>query len=126
MGAGYRLAQGVTIAVRYSCVRHQGFKQSQDPEAAARFGRFQPERPILDYQVQQLRVFRQLATAYGMVFAGKYMQQRFQQLQADLEAGDASELPEMHAVSAGLKALCTFKWVRSDDICGPPVESSCY
>lgn len=27
-GAGYRLAQGATIATRYSCVRHQGFKDT--------------------------------------------------------------------------------------------------
>ena len=28
MGAGYRLAQGATIAVRYSCVRHQVSRRS--------------------------------------------------------------------------------------------------
>mgnify|MGYP000305816698 CR=1 FL=1 len=28
MGAGYRLAQGVTVAVRYSCVREQGFRDT--------------------------------------------------------------------------------------------------
>lgn len=107
LGAGYRLAQGVTIATRYSCVRHQGFVDSQK---SAESGRFAAERPVLDYQNQQFRVFKQLAACYAMVFAGKELSDQFSRVDAAIKSDDASavdmdELAVVHATSAGLKAL---------------------
>eukprot|EP00211_Chloroparvula_japonica_P003585 CAMPEP_0119121714 /NCGR_PEP_ID=MMETSP1310-20130426/2214_1 /TAXON_ID=464262 /ORGANISM="Genus nov. species nov., Strain RCC2339" /LENGTH=720 /DNA_ID=CAMNT_0007111291 /DNA_START=106 /DNA_END=2268 /DNA_ORIENTATION=+ len=105
--AGYRLAQAVTIAVRYACVRHQGFA---DPVNTPQ-GRLSAENPILDYQTHQYRIFKQLATAYAYVFTGKFVSSEFSKVkaafQADPETADLSSLPVMHATSAGLKALCT-------------------
>lgn len=71
MGAGYRLAQGVTIAVRYSCVRLQGFV-----ETSASGNRFAPERAVMDYQNQQFRVLKYLALAYAFVFTGLFSHAR--------------------------------------------------
>jgi len=107
MGAGYRLAQGVTIIARYSCVRSQGFV---NPEKAT--NRLAAENVILDYQVQQFRVLKQLAIAYAFVFTGKYIQQKFESVGVltGESAGEEAirELGVLHAMSAGLKALCTF------------------
>lgn len=109
MAAGYKLAQGVTISVRYSCVRTQGFVDTAGTDHTA------PERKVLDYQNQQLRLFRQLAAAYTMLFTGKNMSAR---LEAAMGGGataiggggddvDPEDLSEMVAMSAGLKAVCT-------------------
>jgi len=106
--AGYKLAQGVTIAARYSCVRHQGFV---DPDASD-MSYSSLEQPIIEYQVQAYRIFKQLALAYGFIFTGKFISEKFQKLRQQIDASpedaDLSALPEMHASSAGLKALCTF------------------
>eukprot|EP01065_Artemidia_motanka_P020324 TRINITY_DN2433_c7_g1_i1.p1 TRINITY_DN2433_c7_g1~~TRINITY_DN2433_c7_g1_i1.p1 ORF type:complete len:702 (+),score=237.82 TRINITY_DN2433_c7_g1_i1:62-2167(+) len=103
MMAGFRLAQGVTIAVRYSCVRHQGFVDTSQSAAYT-----SEERPIIDYQNQQLRVFRQLAFAYAMVFTGKGMSDMMGSAAGAGATGMSSEdISEMVGVSAGLKAVCT-------------------
>eukprot|EP01012_Entosiphon_sulcatum_P057344 TRINITY_DN810_c0_g1_i1.p1 TRINITY_DN810_c0_g1~~TRINITY_DN810_c0_g1_i1.p1 ORF type:complete len:686 (+),score=83.60 TRINITY_DN810_c0_g1_i1:2454-4511(+) len=101
--AGLILAQGATIAVRYSCVRHQGFINAGDNT------RLGEEWPIMDYQVQCYRVLKQVATAYAFIFTGQYVQKRYDQLMKGIMGeDDTSDLPEVHATSAGLKALCTF------------------
>ena len=48
IGAGYKLAQGVTIATRYGAVRQQGFVD------AAANNRLARENAILDYQTHQV------------------------------------------------------------------------
>jgi acyl-CoA oxidase len=128
MGAGYRLAQGVTIAVRYSCVRHQGFVNTTDTAqaqatstavaSAASNGslRHATENAVLDYQNQQYRVLKQLCLSYAFVFTGKSIGSKFKTMMANLES-DQSGLPEMHASSAGLKALCTFEGAAGLEEC---------
>lgn len=66
--AGGFLARAVTIATRYSCVRKQGFIDTS-PDVSYR----SPEHPIIEYQVQRYRIFKQLALAYAMKFTGKWM-----------------------------------------------------
>jgi len=100
--AGGKLAIAATIAIRYSCVRRQGFvDMAQDVPFKSE------ERKILDYQVQQYRLFKQLATAYAIKFAGLWINKRF-----DKENVDADELSEdiaeVHASSAGLKGLASY------------------
>jgi acyl-CoA oxidase len=69
---GGKLAVASTIAIRYSCVRRQGFvESSQDISYKSE------ERKILDYQVQQYRLFKQLATAFAIKFAGLWINKRF-------------------------------------------------
>eukprot|EP01006_Ploeotia_vitrea_P019254 TRINITY_DN51420_c0_g1_i1.p1 TRINITY_DN51420_c0_g1~~TRINITY_DN51420_c0_g1_i1.p1 ORF type:complete len:701 (-),score=71.89 TRINITY_DN51420_c0_g1_i1:243-2324(-) len=102
MGAGAALAQGVTIAIRYSCVRQQGFV---DPSKAT--NRLATEQVVLDYQMQQYRLLKWLATSYAFIFTGQYMRERYQKLLASMSGDDVSDLPEVHATSAGLKGMCT-------------------
>lgn len=81
--AGYKLAQGVTIVSRYSCVRHQGFYQ---PDQVEKVDYSAPERPIIDYQTQSYRIVKQLAIAYAFIFTGKFISSKFKQIQEQINA----------------------------------------
>ena len=129
-GAGYRLAQGVTIAtrclvsyllavidgcIRYSCVRHQGFADTTKAQ-----DRMAPERAVMDYQTQQYRLLKQLSLAYAFCFTGKSILHQMAALQEELEQEEgpsASHIAELHAVSSGLKALCTFEGAAGLEEC---------
>uniref|UniRef100_UPI00398E9DBA peroxisomal acyl-coenzyme A oxidase 1 isoform X2 n=1 Tax=Pristiophorus japonicus TaxID=55135 RepID=UPI00398E9DBA len=97
------LSQACTIAIRYSAVRHQS---ELKPGA--------PEPQILDYQTQQYKLFPLLATAYAFRFVGNFMRDTYHRITGDMNDGDYSQLPELHSLSAGLKAFTT--WVASAGI----------
>jgi len=97
------LARALTIAVRYSAVRRQ---------TAALPGNM--ERQILDYQNIQSSLFSLLASCYAMHFTGKKMMDLYKVSESQGNKGDHSMLPELHAVSSALKAVCT--WTCSDGI----------
>ncbi len=113
MSGGYRLAAAVTIAARYSCVRVQGFV---DTNAAS--DRTAPENKIMEYQNQQYRLLKQLALAYAFTFTGQTISLNLQKLMKDiLENSDTSGLAEMHAISSGLKSLVTFEGAAGMEEC---------
>jgi len=97
------LAQACTVAIRYSAVRRQ-FSDADN----------EPEKQVLDYRMQQYRLLPLLATAYAFHFTGKYMAHIYNQLMRNIESDDVSALPEVHATSAGLKAVTT--WATSNGI----------
>ncbi|XP_034264504.1 peroxisomal acyl-coenzyme A oxidase 1 isoform X1 [Pantherophis guttatus] len=101
--AARSLARACTIAIRYSAVRHQSELKPGEPE---------PQ--ILDYQTQQYKLFPLLATAYAFHFVGAYMKDTYHRITGNIQDGDLSELPELHALSAGLKAFST--WTASSGI----------
>jgi len=68
--AGAKLAKACVISIRYSCVRKE-LLYSLDVT----------ERPIIDLQMQRYRLFKQLALAYAMRATGKWMTERFKDLQ---------------------------------------------
>ncbi|XP_051240041.1 peroxisomal acyl-coenzyme A oxidase 1 isoform X3 [Dicentrarchus labrax] len=100
------LAKSCTIAIRYSSVRHQSEIRPGEPE---------PQ--ILDYQTQQYKLFPLLAMAYAFTFVGQYMSQTYQRISGDINEGDFSELPELHALSAGLKAFTTWETNSAIEVC---------
>ncbi|KAL1006051.1 hypothetical protein UPYG_G00067240 [Umbra pygmaea] len=104
--AGRALAKSCTIAIRYSAVRHQSEIRPGEPE---------PQ--ILDYQTQQYKLFPLLATAYAYSFVGQYMNQVYHRITGDISQGDYSELPELHALSAGLKAFTTWTASAGIEVC---------
>ncbi|KAL7989430.1 hypothetical protein Chor_012096 [Crotalus horridus] len=132
--AAHSLARACTIAIRYSAVRHQSelkpgaiVKNSvekpsndlgedvQDPLAKFELEENQePEPQILDYQTQQYKLFPLLATAYAFHFVGSYMRDTYHRITGNIQDGDLSELPELHALSAGLKAFSS--WTASTGI----------
>ena len=61
--AAGKLAMAATIAVRYSCCRRQGFEESSSPSGSF----LAPEKQIIDYQVQALRLFTQVGLEGWMV-----------------------------------------------------------
>ncbi|KAA0723829.1 Peroxisomal acyl-coenzyme A oxidase 1 [Triplophysa tibetana] len=97
------LSKSCTIAIRYSSVRHQSELRPGEPE---------PQ--ILDYQTQQYKLFPLLATAYAFHFVGQYMKTTYLRITGDINEGDFSGMPELHALSAGLKAFTT--WVANAGI----------
>ncbi|XP_059196325.1 peroxisomal acyl-coenzyme A oxidase 1 isoform X2 [Centropristis striata] len=100
------LSKSCTIAIRYSTVRHQSELRPGEPE---------PQ--ILDYQTQQYKLFPLLATAYAFTFVGKYMRETYHRISGDIHQGDFSELPELHALSAGLKAFTTWAATSGIEVC---------
>ncbi|XP_043857719.1 peroxisomal acyl-coenzyme A oxidase 1 isoform X2 [Dromiciops gliroides] len=101
--AARSLSKACTIAIRYSLVRHQSEIQPGDPE---------PQ--ILDFQTQQYKLFPLLATAYAFQFVGAYMKETYHRINVDINQGDLSELPELHALTAGLKAFTS--WTTNSGI----------
>ena len=96
MNSAYVLARVLTISIRYSCVRVQGFV---DPS-----GRIATERSVLDYPTQQRVLMPLLAFAYALHFTGEDVKRFYSSYTV---SGDASVLSELHASSAGLKSYIT-------------------
>lgn len=94
--SGGVLSKAVTIATRYAAVRRQ-----TAPGAGQR------ELQVLDYQNVAHTLIGLTASAYACWFMGQNMQARYQKFEADRDKGDFSDLPELHALSSGLKATCT-------------------
>jgi acyl-CoA oxidase len=94
MKASFSLGRAVTIAVRYSAVRQQGFRQGSSME----------EVQVLDYPTQQRVLMPLLAYAFVLHFTGESMRRVYHKY---LETLDGSLLPDLHATSSGLKALVT-------------------
>jgi len=96
--AGAALAKAATIAVRYSAVRHQGFK------ATSTSRRYEdPENSILDYENQLFRCLQWTSSAYGIKFVARWLLKKRKKMERDHQDQD---LQEVHACAAGLKALC--------------------
>lgn len=100
------LAKSCTIAIRYSVVRHQSEIRAGEPE---------PQ--ILDYKTQQYKLFPLLATAYAFTFVGQYMKETYHRISEDINQGDLSEMPELHALSAGLKAFTSWEANTAIEVC---------
>ena len=96
MNSAYVLARVLTISIRYSCVRVQGFV---DPS-----GRNAIERSVLDYPTQQRVLMPLLAFAYALQFTGEDVKRLYTSYTV---SGDTSMLSELHATSAGLKSYIT-------------------
>jgi acyl-CoA oxidase len=101
--AAARLSQACTIAVRYSCVREQGFSDTKTSTYQA------PERQIIDHKIQQYRLLKQLAHAYALKFTGRWMIEQITLLEGK-NVGiikNTDLLKELSSTSAGLKSLTT-------------------
>ncbi|KAG7265601.1 hypothetical protein CRUP_005946 [Coryphaenoides rupestris] len=91
-----------------------GHRTTTDTQGWHRDSQGEPEPQILDYQTQQHKLFPLLATAYAFLFAGQYMTDTYNRISADITQGDLTEMPELHALSSGLKAFCS--WTASAGI----------
>ncbi|KAF4520518.1 hypothetical protein B566_EDAN004799 [Ephemera danica] len=91
------LAKAVTIAIRYSAVR----RQSELIPGAG-------EPQILDYQTQQYKLLPYLAFTYAFRFSSQRIMELYEKFIGNVEKGDVSLLPELHALSCCLKAVSAF------------------
>ena len=102
-------SKAATIAVRYSAIRKQGFKDTTKRDGGGR-----GENTILDYKMQQYRVFKALSLSYMFFWNVRYLENYLGEVQMKISLGDdgqrakaAEELPELHVTCAGLKAWST-------------------
>ncbi|ELT92563.1 hypothetical protein CAPTEDRAFT_167362 [Capitella teleta] len=91
------LAQACTIAVRYSCVRRQSELVPGGPEPK-----------VLDFQTQQYKLLPVLASCYAYWFSGLFIRMTYFQINYEIQQGNIDLLPELHAVSSGLKAFTSY------------------
>ncbi|KAI0354185.1 acyl-CoA oxidase [Trametes cingulata] len=92
--AGWTIAKGATIAIRYATVRRQGSKGTDGLE-----------RQVITYPSVYYRLLPTLAHAYVFIVLGRNLWKAFSDMSARLAAGDTSMLAEMHATTSGLKIL---------------------
>ncbi|KAG6460357.1 hypothetical protein O3G_MSEX011937 [Manduca sexta] len=100
------VAKAVTIATRYSAVRHQSQPKPDEPE---------PQ--ILDYVTQQHKLFIGIATVHAFKLSADWLWNMYNNVTAELEAGDLDRLPELHALSCCLKAVSTADAAESVERC---------
>lgn len=94
--AGDFLGRAVTIATRYTAIRRQTVPTPGEKELQ-----------VLDYDNVQQTLVPLVAKAYGLKFMGKRMMRMYEEFDSARDKGDFSSLPELHALSSGLKSLCT-------------------
>ncbi|OXB78709.1 UNVERIFIED_CONTAM: hypothetical protein H355_002674 [Colinus virginianus] len=100
------LMKACTIAIRYSVVRRQSKLKPGEEEAK-----------ILDYQTQQEKLLPQLAAAYAFHFIKNYLQELFDRGYKEIQRRNFDLLPELHALSAGFKAMVTQYCTSGVEIC---------
>ncbi|KAI9342781.1 hypothetical protein DFJ73DRAFT_661456 [Zopfochytrium polystomum] len=98
------LGQSVTIAARYGVVRRQGPVNQQ----------------IIDYQSQHVNLLPIVAGLYVYSFVEKHLYARWDGLQ-ELSVKDpmayVAQLPDIHSVSAGIKAVAMWWLADSLELC---------
>ncbi|KAF9429728.1 hypothetical protein BGZ94_009698 [Podila epigama] len=97
------MAKAVTIATRYSAIRCQFV----DKDAPKKLDGRVIETPVLDYSMQQYRLFPIIASAYACFFTSKEMMRLYYLNMKNMASGDFSMLADVHASSSGLKSLTT-------------------
>ncbi|XP_054708090.1 peroxisomal acyl-coenzyme A oxidase 1-like [Uloborus diversus] len=102
----YNVARAATIAIRYSAVRRQAQILPNEPEVQ-----------ILDYQAQQYKLLPMIAFSHACKATFISLMDTYKIATQDMEKGDLATLPELHATSSGLKALCTDVGSASIEVC---------
>ncbi|XP_068413931.1 peroxisomal acyl-coenzyme A oxidase 2 [Eschrichtius robustus] len=100
------LQKACVIAIRYSVIRRQSRLRPSDPEAK-----------VLDYQTQQQKLFPPLAKAYAFHFVANSLLEFFHRSYSSILDRDFSLLPELHALSAGMKALVSDFCIQGAELC---------
>lgn len=61
----------------------------------------------MDHVAQQLKLFPEIAAGLAYHLSAEYMWELYNQTLVDIDNGQYDRLPEIHALSCALKALCT-------------------
>jgi len=97
----------LTIAIRYSIVRHQ-FSDPEKPDSEVR---------LLDYQIQQYKLFTQLARLYAFVFVKVPMQNLYLQIESDIKAGKTPAMDFLHCIICIYKIFISAKGIEAIEMC---------
>jgi acyl-CoA oxidase len=100
------LSKAVTIAMRYATVRRQS---PIDPN--------QPEPKIIEHVTQQMKIFPAIAKIIVIKASAENLNQMNLDVGNDLEKGNMERLPELHALSCCLKAVCTTECTQAVEVC---------
>lgn len=100
------LCKAVTIATRYSIVRRQS---PIEPD--------QPEPKILDHVTQQMKLFPAIAKVFAIKASADNLKSMHNDVNASVLKDDLSRLPELHALSCCLKAVCSNEATRAVEVC---------
>ncbi|KAJ7257516.1 peroxisomal oxidase [Mycena haematopus] len=92
--AGWTIAKGATVAIRYATVRRQG---EVGPDGL--------ERQTITHPSLHVRLVPLIARAYVFIELGRALTRGFDSLARGLSSGDTSQLAEMHVMTSGLKVL---------------------
>jgi len=99
--SGKNLARGCTIAIRYACVRRQGFVSESSDE----------ERQVIDYVSLQHTLLPLLAAAYAYRMVGKRVLLRLKETEAALLLPDTAvtkeQISDLHSSTSCLKSVCS-------------------
>ncbi|KAJ7769564.1 peroxisomal oxidase [Mycena maculata] len=103
--AGWLIAKGATIAIRYATVRRQG---EIGPDGL--------ERQTLTYPSLHVRLVPLISRAYVFIELGRALTRGFDALARGLSSGDTSRLAEMHVMTSGLKVLVSTTSIQDLEI----------
>jgi len=102
------LAMACTIAIRYSCIRRQGYDADAEKK---RNGNAPNEVQVLDYRQQQYRLLPLLAASYAIFFTGKHVLTRLKNIESKLVSGSTAItktiVGDIHATTSALKSYAT-------------------
>lgn len=76
-----------------------------------------PEPKIIDHVTQQYKVFPAIAKVIVFKITAEFLWEMYNQVTHDLDKGDLERLPELHALSCCLKAVCTNEATQAVEIC---------
>jgi acyl-CoA oxidase len=104
--SAYQVAQAAVIASRFSVVREQGVGVATDTDQ---------ELAIIDCKSQHYRLLTILAQAYALIFASQACTTAYRAVQREQLDGNHGNLPQVHALTAGLKAYSTQVALGAED-----------
>lgn len=105
-GQSLFLSKAVTIAMRYATVRRQSPIEPNKPEPK-----------IIEHVTQQMKIFPAIAKVYVFKAASENLMNMYLEVTQELESGDLTRLPELHALSCCLKPVCTNEGTQAVEIC---------
>lgn len=94
-GIFHNYSKTITILVRYSLARKQ-FKDTKGKEMS-----------IINYQLQQEKLFPKIADVFAIMFATKSIMAVADTVLEDTKQGKFDKLNEAHVITSSIKAVCT-------------------
>ena len=97
----------LTIAIRYSFYRRQ-FADINNPSE---------ETKIINYQIQQFKLFKPLAFLYGILFSHQYLIQAYLTAEEEVKKKQVKSLKFAHGLASLFKALFTNNVINGIELC---------